>query len=75
VQQPFQSEVGQQHRWLTPGAPSRPPLDLLRPFPAEQMTAWKVDRKVGNVKNDMPDCIEPMAEPDERAPGLFNSVG
>jgi putative SOS response-associated peptidase YedK len=27
-------------------------LDLLRPFPAEQMTAWKVDPAVGNVRND-----------------------
>ncbi len=26
------------------------PIDLLRAFPAEQMTAWKVDRKVGNVR-------------------------
>jgi hypothetical protein len=34
-------------RWLTPGDPERPPVDLLRPFPAEQMTVWKVDRKVG----------------------------
>jgi putative SOS response-associated peptidase YedK len=58
-------------RWLTPGDPERRPVDLLRPFPAEQVTAWKVDRKVGNVKNDAPDCIEPMSEPDERAPGLF----
>jgi putative SOS response-associated peptidase YedK len=48
--------------WLTPGDPERPPVDLLRPFPAEQMTAWKVDRKVGNVKNDTPDCIEPMTD-------------
>jgi putative SOS response-associated peptidase YedK len=41
-------------RWLTPGDPERPPVDLLRPFPAEQMAAWKVDRKVGSVKNDTP---------------------
>jgi putative SOS response-associated peptidase YedK len=47
--------------WLTPGDPQRPPVDLLRPFPAEQMTAWKVDCKVGNVKNDTPDCIEPTS--------------
>jgi putative SOS response-associated peptidase YedK len=47
-------------RWLQPGDPERPPLDLLRPFPAEKMTAWKVDNKVGNVRNDTPDCIEPI---------------
>jgi putative SOS response-associated peptidase YedK len=58
-------------RWLTPGDPQRPPVDLMRPFPAEQMTTWKADPKVGNVKNDTLDCIEPMTEPDDRAPGLF----
>jgi putative SOS response-associated peptidase YedK len=40
-------------RWLR-ADPDRPPIDLLRPFDAEKMTAWKVDRKVGNVKNDNP---------------------
>jgi hypothetical protein len=35
------------------------------------MTAWKVDRKVGNVKNDTPDLIELSSAPetaDERSP-------
>jgi hypothetical protein len=35
------------------------------------MTAWKVDRKVGNVKNDTPDCIEPMSESGDASPTLF----
>jgi putative SOS response-associated peptidase YedK len=61
-------------RWLTPGDPERPPVDLLRPFPAEQMTAWKVDRKVGNVKNDTPDCIEPMTESNSHEAGLFTQL-
>jgi putative SOS response-associated peptidase YedK len=47
-------------RWLKPD-PERPPLDLLRPFEAEKMTAWKVDKAVGNVKNDRPDLIEPAS--------------
>lgn len=34
----------------TPGDPARSPMDLLRPFPAEQMTAWKVDRMVGMLR-------------------------
>jgi putative SOS response-associated peptidase YedK len=58
--------------WLTPGDPERPPVDLLRSFPAEQMTAWKVDRKIGNVRNDTPDCVEPMADPENDRPGLFS---
>jgi putative SOS response-associated peptidase YedK len=45
-------------RWLSPGDPARLPLDLLRPYPAEEMTAWKVDAKVGNVRNDTQELIE-----------------
>jgi putative SOS response-associated peptidase YedK len=29
-------------RWLDPGDPARPPLDLLRPYPAERMKVWPV---------------------------------
>ncbi|MCU1252162.1 MAG: response-associated peptidase [Edaphobacter sp.] len=50
---------------------TRPPVDLLRPFPADKMTAWKVDRKVGNVKNDTPDCVEPMGDSQDQPPSLF----
>jgi putative SOS response-associated peptidase YedK len=32
--------------------PNRPPIDLPRPFDADKMTEWSVDRAVGNVKND-----------------------
>jgi putative SOS response-associated peptidase YedK len=46
-------------RWLQPGDPDRPPIDLLRPFDAKKMTAWKVGKAVGNVKNDDPDLIKP----------------
>lgn len=47
-------------RWLEPGDPQRPPVDLLRPYDAEQMTAWKVSRAVGNVRNNSPGLIEPV---------------
>jgi putative SOS response-associated peptidase YedK len=49
-------------RWLDPGDPDRPPIDLLRPFPAERMTAWKVSIAVGNTKNDSPDLRLPLSE-------------
>jgi putative SOS response-associated peptidase YedK len=39
-------------RWLDPGDPSHPPVDLLRPFPAEKMLSWPVSARVGNVRND-----------------------
>ena len=48
-------------RWLQPGNPDRPPIDLLRPYDADEMTAWKVDKAVGNVKNDRPELIEPAS--------------
>ena len=47
-------------RWLDPGDPERPPLDLLRPLDADSMRAWKVGPDVGNVKNDRPDLCEPL---------------
>lgn len=49
-------------RWLGGGDPAQPPMDLLRPFPAEEMTAWKVDKAVGNVKNDAAELLEAPAE-------------
>jgi putative SOS response-associated peptidase YedK len=49
-------------RWLENRTPEQPPLDLLRPFPAEQMTAWKVDKAVGNVRNDSEQLLEPQPE-------------
>lgn len=54
-------------RWLGGDAQALPPLDLLRPFPAEQMTAWKVDKSVGNVRNDGAHLLEIAADepPDE----------
>lgn len=34
---------------------------LLTPYPAEGMTMWPVSQRVGNVKNDDPSLIEPIA--------------
>jgi putative SOS response-associated peptidase YedK len=54
-------------RWLGGGDPAQPPLDLLRPFPAELMTAWKVGRSVGNVRNDAAHLLEnPPDEPPDQ---------
>ena len=47
-------------RWLEPGDPTRLPVDLLRPYPAEEMTAWKVSSAVGNVRNNSPDLCQPL---------------
>ena len=47
-------------RWLEPGEPMQPPIDLLRPYPAEEMKAWKVGSAVGNVRNNAPELIAPI---------------
>jgi putative SOS response-associated peptidase YedK len=39
-------------RWMEQGDPSHPPVDLLRPYPAEKMRCWPVSQRVGNVRND-----------------------
>ena len=46
--------------WMAPAEPSHLPVDLLRPYPAEEMKAWKVSRAVGNVRNNSPGLIAPM---------------
>lgn len=33
-------------------------LDLSQPYPVEEMKAYPVSTMVGNVKNDVPECIE-----------------
>ena len=47
-------------RWLLPADPSRLPVDLLRPYEAGEMRAWKVGVAVGNVRNNAPELIEPV---------------
>ncbi|MCU1302757.1 MAG: hypothetical protein JWQ87_3041 [Candidatus Sulfotelmatobacter sp.] len=41
-------------RWLNRTDAERPPVDLLRPYEAAEMTAHEVDPRVGNVRNDEP---------------------
>ncbi len=47
-------------QWLEPGDPSHLPIDLLRPYPAEEMKAWKVGSAVGNVRNNAPGLLIPI---------------
>jgi putative SOS response-associated peptidase YedK len=46
-------------RWLQRGDPQQPPIDLLQPFDADKMKAWRVGKEVGNVKNDTPKLLMP----------------
>jgi putative SOS response-associated peptidase YedK len=36
---------------------------LLAPYPSDGMIAWPVSLRVGNVKNNDPSLIEPIALP------------
>ena len=47
-------------RWLTSTDPAQLPVDLLKPYPAEEMKAWKISKEVGNTRNDDPSLIEPV---------------
>jgi putative SOS response-associated peptidase YedK len=57
-------------RWLEPGDAEHPPVDLLRPYPAEKMVAWPVSARVGNVRNNDAELLEPET-PKATQPGLF----
>jgi len=59
-------------RWLEPGDPARPPVDLLRPYTAARMRAWPVSARVGNVRNNDPTLLEPVTPADSAgSPSLF----
>lgn len=64
-------------RWLQPGDPERPPLDLLRPADAASMKVWTIGPAVGNVKNNSADLLAPAASlaaqpPAPTTPSLFD---
>ena len=44
-------------RWMAPADSAQLPVDLLRPFPSEQMRLWKVSSAVGSVRNNNPDLV------------------
>jgi putative SOS response-associated peptidase YedK len=49
-------------RWLAVADAAHLPVDLLRPYPAEEMKAWRVGKDVGNVRNNRPELIEPFTD-------------
>jgi putative SOS response-associated peptidase YedK len=50
--------------WLGETTTSEAELStMLRPYPGAAMSAWAVDRRVGNVRNDDPDLLTPLREP------------
>ncbi len=58
--------------WLDPGIQDhRRLVDLLQPYPANEMDAHVVSSLVNSVKNDSPACIEPIAAATEPQRLLF----
>jgi putative SOS response-associated peptidase YedK len=56
--------------WLDPAVEDHTRLlDLLQPYPTDEMSAYPVSKFVNSVQNDSPQCIEPAAELDQ--PLLF----
>ena len=49
-------------RWLEPGNTERPPIDLVRPFDSDKMQAWRVDRRINNVRNNDPALLDPLKD-------------
>lgn len=47
--------------WLDRETPMRELEEMLRPYPAEEMTAYEVGKGVNNPRHDTPDCIRPIA--------------
>ena len=59
-------------RWLDVDS-SQLPMDLLRPYEADQMTAWEVDKRIGNVRNDSPELLEEQSTT-PKEPSLFDDA-
>ncbi len=53
-------------RWLEDDVSAEGLRALLKPYPAERMTAEAVSRRVNSVKNDDEECIAPIGEPSLR---------
>ena len=45
------------NRWLSREDADRPPIDLLRPFPADEMESFEVSKDVGNFRNNSPELL------------------
>jgi putative SOS response-associated peptidase YedK len=58
-------------RWLAPADEAHLPVDLLRPYPAEKMKAWKIGKAVGNTRNNDLSLIEPVKNEERGSLMLF----
>lgn len=61
-------------RWLDPGVPADQVRDVLRPCPAELLLSIPVSTLVNTPRNDVPDCIQPVAITGPTPPSDFGSL-
>ena len=54
-------------RWLDAHEKAAPPADLLQPYAANQMRAWPVNDRVGNIRNNDASLLDPVEAQDEPA--------
>jgi len=62
------SPPGDFDRWLDRKVTEQPSIDLLRPYPAEEMEAFEVSRDVGNVRNNSPEVLNSNEGSSHRRP-------
>ena len=55
-------DVADYDRWLSSEVP---PVDLLRPYPAEKMTAYEIGQQINRRGYDTPDIVDPVPAPNE----------
>jgi putative SOS response-associated peptidase YedK len=53
---------GEERRWLNTEAPVNEVLDLLQPYPAEEMNAYPISKQIKNPKADGRELLEPIGE-------------
>ena len=54
--------------WLDPKVSARDALQLLQTYPDDELEAFPVDRKVGNVAFDDAACIAPLGDATDETP-------
>jgi hypothetical protein len=50
-------------------------LRLLAPCRSERIKIWPVGKRIGNVRNNGPDLIDPVADAEEGTPATALEVG
>jgi hypothetical protein len=56
-------------RWLDTDEKTAPPTDLLHPYAANQVRAWPVSDRVGNIRNNDASLLDPVDTSNEPAQG------